>query len=201
MGSIIPISYKTQSISLGPILENVPGLEVNNSGIILKEQNNNLSIGLDKKLGKLGEGLLDNKDDALKQQQEDEEDNVGDEKKEANVNTENKDENVQNGNNNLEKQEMLKKQQEDKPKVDSNGEDEDESSPFGLNFNFNSNLDTNVEVDKIKIAELNKKLQDLKDRLLNDQDNQRLVEQREADEASKDEVIDKEQVKAGSRYL
>ena len=50
---IIPISYKTQSISLGPILENVPGLEINNSGIILKEQNNNLSIGLDKKLGAL----------------------------------------------------------------------------------------------------------------------------------------------------
>ena len=90
---------------------------------------------------------------------------------------------------------MLKQQQEDKPKVDSNGEDEDESSPFGLNFNFNSNLDTNVEVDKIKIAELNKKLQDLKDRLLNDQDNQRLVDQREAGEASKDEVTDKEQVK------
>jgi hypothetical protein len=195
---LIPISYKTQSISLGPILENVPGLEINNSGIILKEQNNNLSIGLDKKLDKLGEGLLDNKDDAPKQQQEDEDDNVGDGKKEANVNTEKNDENVQNGNNNLEKQEILKKQQEDKPKVDNNGEDEDESSPFGLNFNFNSNLDTNVEVDKIKIAELNKKLQDLKDRLLNDQDNHRLVEQREADEASKDEVTDKEQVKAGS---
>jgi len=196
---LIPISYKTQSISLGPILENVPGLEINNSRIILKEQNNNLSIGLDKKLDKLGEGLLDNTDDTLKQhQQEGEDDNVGGEKKEANVNTEKKDENVQNGNNNLEKQEILKQQQEDKTKVDNNGKDEDESSPFGLNFNFNSNLDKNVEVDKIKIAELNKKLQDLKDRLLNDQDNQRLVEQREAGEESKDEVTDKEQSKAGS---
>ena len=194
---IIPTSYKTQSLSLGPILENVPGLEINNSGIILKEQNNNLSIGLDKKLGKLGEGLLDNKDDALKQQQqEDEDDNVGDEKKEANVNTEKKDENVKNGNDKLEKQEILKQQQENKPKVDSNGEDEQESSPFGLSLN--SNVDTNVEVGKIKIAELNKKLQDLKDRLLNDQDNQRLVEQREVDEASKEEVTDKEQSKAGS---
>jgi hypothetical protein len=197
MGSDIPTSYKTQSLSLGPILENVPGLEINNSGIILKEQNNNLSIGLDKKLGKLGEGLLDNKDDALKQQQqEDEDDNVGDEKKEANVNTEKKDENVKNGNDKLEKQEILKQQQENKPKVDSNGEDEQESSPFGLSLN--SNVDTNVEVGKIKIAELNKKLQDLKDRLLNDQDNQRLVEQREVDEASKEEVTDKEQSKAGS---
>jgi hypothetical protein len=170
---IVPISYKTQSIALGSILENVPGLEINNSGITLKDHNNNMSIRLDKNLDKLGASLLENKNDTFnqKQQKEDQHDNKEEQNNDANVNTENKDDNDGNDNKKLEKQEILKQQQQDNSKIDNNDEKEEKSSPFGLNLNLNSNLDTNVKVDNLKIAELNKKLQDLKDRLLNDKDN------------------------------
>jgi hypothetical protein len=170
---IVPISYKPQSISLGSILENVPGLEINNSGITLKDHDNNMSIGLGKNLDKLGSSILENKNDTFSQQQkkEDQHNNKEEQNNDANVNSENKDDNDGNDNKKLEKQEILKQQQQDNAKIDNNDEETEKSSPFGLNLNLNSNLETNVKVDSLKIAELNKKLQDLKDRLLNDKDN------------------------------
>ena len=197
---IVPISYKPQSISLGSILENVPGLEINNSGITLKDHDNNMSIGLGKNLDKLGSSILENKNDTFSQQQkkEDQHNNKEEQNNDANVNSENKDDNDGNDNKKLEKQEILKQQQQDNAKIDNNDEETEKSSPFGLNLNLNSNLETNVKVDSLKIAELNKKLQDLKDRLLNDKDNQRLVQQSEEDKESKGQESEKQPPKTGT---
>ncbi|MFN2435284.1 MAG: metallophosphoesterase [Nitrososphaeraceae archaeon] len=191
---VLPVSYKIKDMSLGPILEIGPESDNDNNGIIFNEPIENITTETNKSIDQLNNKLQQLKDGNLnednppasEQQGEDEENDNADEK-EINGNEANSDdvnvlqeENI----NPLERLQILKQEQENIQKGENNGADEQEPETSGLN----AEVEKNAIVDEVTIDQLNQKLQDLKDRLLNDQDNQRLIEQRnEFDEDGDDD--------------
>jgi len=197
---IIPASYKTHYMSLGPILEIGPKSDNDNNGIIFNEPIENITTETNKsidqlnnKLQQLKDGIL-NEDNppASEQQGEDEETDDTEEKETDDADekeTNDTDEKETNGNeansddvnvlqeeniNPLERLQILKQEQENLQQGENDGADKQDPETSGLNVE----VEKNALVDEVTIDQLNQKLQDLKDKLLNDQDNQRLIEQR-----------------------
>ena len=180
----MPVSYQTQDISLGPLLETGLNSDNDNNGIIFNESIENITTETNKSIDQLNNRLQELKDGILnednppesEQQGEDEENDGADEKETNGKEKDSDDVNVlqEENINPLEKLQTLKQEQENLQKGDSNGADKQEPETSGLNVE----VEENAVVDEVTIDQLNQKLQDLKDRLLNDQDNQRLMEQR-----------------------
>ena len=193
---IIPVSYKTQTLSLGPFLEIGPKDDNDNNGIIFNEPIENITAEANKtvdqlnnKLNQLKDGILKDKDNPPVPEQQEEEEDAGTDEKETNGNEENSDDvNAlqEEKLNPLERLQVLKQEQENIQKGENNGDDNQEPDTAGMN----AEGEKNTLGDGLKIDQLNEKLQDLKDRLLNDQDNQRLIEQRSEDQASADQKED-----------